>query len=78
MVTLVHGCHTLQTCSFAISHSVLLYGDIMWKELITALESDPRHVNVTSIFFYSSLNLTVTMDMFVVENIPLKKDKGNT
>lgn len=34
----------------AVSYSVLLHGFVMWKELITSVETDPRHVKVTSLF----------------------------
>lgn len=32
-MALVHGCHTLQTCLFAISYGFVLHGGLMWKEL---------------------------------------------
>lgn len=59
--------HSANLCLFAISYSVLLYGDIMWKELITALESGLRYVKMTALFYNSPLNITVSMDMFVIE-----------
>lgn len=46
----------------AVSYSVLLRGFIMWKELITSVETDPRHVKVTlHVFFLSPADLTVSL-----------------
>lgn len=62
----VYGCHTLHTCLFVISYSEFFYGYAMWKELITAPGTGPRHGKVTFLF-PRPVNLTAFVDTYMVE-----------